>query len=105
MNEECGNLKVVIDGGELTRIISQKKSDLLQAYKSPNCEKCSRREHFFNKQMHICELIRISDNLPAKKCGTISSTLLLSHPSYIHFAENIKVYLLSKLIGTLLMFK
>ena len=31
VNEECGNLKVVNDGGELTRDINQrKKSDVLQ---------------------------------------------------------------------------
>ena len=29
-NEECWNLKVVNDGGELTENISQKRSDLLQ---------------------------------------------------------------------------
>ena len=33
INEKCGNLKVAIDGGELTRNINQKKtSDVLQAY-------------------------------------------------------------------------
>ena len=30
MNEECGNLMVANDGGELTENISQKKSDVLQ---------------------------------------------------------------------------
>ena len=30
--EKYGNLTVVIDGGELTRNINQKKSDVLQAY-------------------------------------------------------------------------
>ena len=30
INEECGNLIVVNDGGELTENISQKKSDVLQ---------------------------------------------------------------------------
>ena len=30
INEECGNLIVVNDDGELTRNISQKKSDILQ---------------------------------------------------------------------------
>ena len=33
INEECGNLKVVKDYGELTRDINQKKkSDVLQFY-------------------------------------------------------------------------
>ena len=32
-DEECGSLKVVVDGGELTTNINQKKkSDVLQAY-------------------------------------------------------------------------
>ena len=30
INEECGNLIVVNDGGELTENISQKKADVLQ---------------------------------------------------------------------------
>ena len=30
INEECGNLIVVNDGGELTENISQKKADILQ---------------------------------------------------------------------------
>ena len=35
IDEECGNLKVVIDGGELTRNINQKKkSGVLLAYRS-----------------------------------------------------------------------
>ena len=34
IEEECGNLKVVTDGGELTRNINiKKKSDVLQAYR------------------------------------------------------------------------
>ena len=33
INKKCGDLKVVIDGGELTRNINQKKtSNVLQAY-------------------------------------------------------------------------
>ena len=34
IEEECGNLKVVTDGGELTRNINiKKKSDVLQGYR------------------------------------------------------------------------
>ena len=52
INEECGNPKVVTNGGELTRNISQKrKPDVLQAYRCPLCDKCYRREYFFNKHL------------------------------------------------------
>ena len=38
IDEKCGNLKVVIDGGELTRNINQKKtSDVLQTYLDLHC--------------------------------------------------------------------
>ena len=48
---ECGNLKVVVDGGELTRRISKrKKSDVLQAYGCPLCDKCYERD-FSSKSM------------------------------------------------------
>ena len=40
IDEECGNLKLVLDGGELARSISRrKKSDVLQAHRSPLCDK------------------------------------------------------------------
>ena len=43
--EECGNLKVVVDGGEVTiNINRKKKSDVLQAYRCPLCDKCYRRD-------------------------------------------------------------
>ena len=43
--EECGNLKVVVDGGEVTiNIDRKKKSDVLQAYRCPLCDKCYRRD-------------------------------------------------------------
>ena len=46
-------------GGELTRNINEnKKSDVLQAYKSPLCDKCCRRGYFFNKQVEYCESVR-----------------------------------------------
>ena len=33
IDKECGNVKVFVEGGDLTRNISQKKSGVLQAYK------------------------------------------------------------------------
>ena len=41
IDEECGNLKVVVDGGEFTRNDNRKgKSEVLQAYRCPLCDKC-----------------------------------------------------------------
>ena len=49
IDEACGNLKVAIHGGELTRNINQKeKSDLLPDYTWPLCDKCYRGEHIGN---------------------------------------------------------
>ena len=43
INEECGNPKIVVDDGELTRNINQKKKpDILQTCRCPLCEKCYR---------------------------------------------------------------
>ena len=54
VDEKCGNLKVVIDGGELTRNINQKKtSHILQAYRSSLSDKCCRRRYFFNNQVEL----------------------------------------------------
>ena len=40
VDEECRNLKAVIDGAELTRIFNRKKkSDLWQACRRPSCER------------------------------------------------------------------
>ena len=45
VDEECGNLGVVVDGGQLTRDNNRKrKSEVLQAYKCPLCEQCFRRD-------------------------------------------------------------
>ena len=42
---ECGNLKVVVDGGKLTRYNNRKrKSEVLQAYRCPLCDKCYRQD-------------------------------------------------------------
>ena len=44
INEECGNLKVVVDDGELTRNNERKKnSEVLQTYRCLLCDKCYRR--------------------------------------------------------------
>ena len=59
INEECENHKIVVDGEELTRNINQKKkSDVLQAYGCLLCDKCYRRDCFFNKQVKYCESVR-----------------------------------------------
>ena len=43
IDEECWNLKVVVDVGELTRNITKKKKpDVLQAYKCSLCDTCYR---------------------------------------------------------------
>ena len=43
INEKCGNPKIVVDGGELTRNINQKKKpDILQTCRCPLREKCYR---------------------------------------------------------------
>ena len=44
-NEECGNLKVVVNGGEYTRNNDKKtKSEVLQTYICPRFEKCYKRD-------------------------------------------------------------
>ena len=59
INEECGNPNVVVDGGEHTRNISQKKKpDVLQTCTCPVCDKCYSREYFFNKHLKYCESVR-----------------------------------------------
>ena len=45
IDEECGNLKVVIDGGELTRDNNgMKKSEVVRAYRYPPFDKCYSRD-------------------------------------------------------------
>ena len=59
IHEECGNLKVFVDGGELTgNINKQKKPGVLQACKRPLCDKCYRREYFFNTNVEYSESVR-----------------------------------------------
>ena len=59
IHEECGNLKVFVDGGELIgNINKQKKPVVLQAYRCPFCDKCYTREYFFNTNVEYCESVR-----------------------------------------------
>ena len=45
LDEKCGNVQVVVDGGELTRNNNRtKKSEFSQAYRELICEKCYRRD-------------------------------------------------------------
>ena len=54
--EECGNLKVVVEGGELLEILTKRRS---QTFCNPifvhSVKKCCRREHFVNKQVEYRE--------------------------------------------------
>ena len=48
IHEECGNVELIVDGGEITSNISkQKKPDVLQAQRCPLCDKSYRRGYFF----------------------------------------------------------
>ena len=59
IHEECGNLIVFVDGRELTGNINKKKKPgVLQAYRCPLCDKCYRREYFFNANMEYCESVK-----------------------------------------------
>ena len=45
IDEECGNLKVVVDNGQFTRNNNRKrKSEVLQAYTCSLYDKCNRRD-------------------------------------------------------------
>ena len=57
INKECGDFKVVVDGGEFPRNINKKKSHILQASRCPLCYKCYKRDCFFNKDMEHCNSI------------------------------------------------
>ena len=59
IREECGNLEVFVDGGDLTgNIKKKKKTGVLQAYTCPLCDKCYRRECFFNTNVEYCVSVR-----------------------------------------------
>ena len=49
--------ELVVDGGELARNINHKKPDVLQACRCPVCDKCYKREYFFNKHLEHCESV------------------------------------------------
>ena len=45
INEECGNFKVVVNGGELTRNSDRKrKSEVLKGYICPLFDKCYKQD-------------------------------------------------------------
>ena len=72
IDEEFGNLRVVTDGGELTRKINRKKkSDVLQVYRYPLCDKCCRREYFLNNHAEYCESVIQVIQLLLSVIGTI----------------------------------
>ena len=56
MHQECGILKVFVDGGELTRNINKnRKPGVWQTYRCLLCDKFYRREDFFNKHVEYCK--------------------------------------------------
>ena len=58
IHKECGNLKVFVDVRELTGNINNKnESGVLQAYRCPLCDKCYRRQHFFNTNVEYRESV------------------------------------------------
>ena len=75
IHEECGNLKVFVDGRELIENSKKKKPGFLQAYRCPLCDKCYRRDYFFNTNVEYCESVRydffscevVVNNLKEKK--------------------------------------
>ena len=59
IDEECGNFRVVVNGGELTRNIKLKnKPDVLQVYGCSLCDTFYRWECVFNKLVEYCESLR-----------------------------------------------
>ena len=55
IHEECGNLKVLVDGESLLEILTKRRS---QTYTCPLCYKFYRREYFFNKYVVYHESVR-----------------------------------------------
>ena len=51
IDEECGNLKVVVEN--LLETLTKRRSHIY-VYRSSLCDKCCRRGHFFNKQVKYC---------------------------------------------------
>ena len=59
IHEECGNLKVLVGGGEFTRHINKKKKPgVLQSCRCPLCDKCFMREYFCSKRVKYCESVK-----------------------------------------------
>ena len=64
IHEECGNLKVFVGGGDLTRHINEKKKPgVLQTYRCPLCDKCFMREYFCSKHVEYCESVKYDFHL------------------------------------------
>ena len=55
INEECRNLKAVVDYAELNK---KTKSDVLQAYRCSLCDKCYKQDCFFKKHVEYCKSVR-----------------------------------------------
>ena len=59
IDEECGNLKVFVDGEELAiNTNKNKKLGILQVFRCALCHKCYRRECFVNKHVEYCNSVR-----------------------------------------------
>ena len=59
IHEECGNLKVFVGGGELTRYINEKKKPgVLQTYRCRLCDKCFMQEYLCSKHVEYCEAVK-----------------------------------------------
>ena len=58
IHEECGNLKVFVGSGELTRNNEKKKPGGLQTYRFPLCDKCFMGEYFCSKHVEYCESVK-----------------------------------------------
>ena len=67
-DEQYGNCKLVVGGGELTRNVNKKMKPLVnrrQSHKSIDvCEKCCRRECFLNKHVEyfVISLLSLLNN-------------------------------------------
>ena len=57
---ECGNLKIFVDGGELTRNINQVRNQMFQKLLCDKCsfnDKCYRQEYLLSKHEAYYELV------------------------------------------------
>ena len=53
IDEECGHLKIVVDGGELNRNINKKKKYVLIARRCPILDKCYKQDCFFLSMWNV----------------------------------------------------